>query len=104
MVNGKVVKHDNLAVMMPSDSACNKLITRYKELVLFSPIKNEENREYVGYYSRLIGLSVNRMLTGSRFSSNPMHLWFLLEEEMRLKCEIDTVWRENSEFLGKRNR
>ena len=89
VVNGKVVKHDNLAVMMPSDSECNKLISKYTELVLFSPIKDEQKDGYVGYYSRLIGLSVNRMWDGKYFVPNPMHLWFLLEEEARLQREIE---------------
>lgn len=102
VLNGKVVNHANLAVVMPSNTECNKLKSRYKELVLFNPIKNEENpfNEFVGYYAYFIGLSVDDMLMGRNFSPTPMHMWFLLEEEMRLQREICKALREHSEIAG----
>ena len=100
VVNGKVVNHDNLAVLVPSESAYNKLLSRYKELVLFSPINYNESHGYIGYYSRLIGLSVNGMLVGRHFSPTPMHLLFLLEEEIRLQCEIGQCVEKIQSFCG----
>ena len=102
MLNGRVVNHANLAVFIPSRAECNKLRLRYKELVLFNPINHEENpfNELVGYYAHFIGLSVDGMLIGRNFSPTPMHMWFLLEEEMRLQREICEALREHSEIAG----
>lgn len=102
VLNGKVVNHANLAVFIPIKAECNKLRLRYKELVLFNPINHEENpfNELVGYYAHFIGLSVDGMLIGRNFSPTPMHMWFLLEEEMRLQREICKALREHSEIAG----
>lgn len=102
VLNGRVVNHANLAVFIPSRAECNKLRLRYKELVLFNPINHEENpfNEIVGYYAHFIGLSVDGMLIGRNFSPTPMHMWFLLEEEMRLQREICEALREHSEIAG----
>lgn len=102
VLNGRVVNHANLAVFIPSRAECNKLRLRYKELVLFNPINHEENpfNELVGYYAHFIGLSVDGMLMGRNFSPTPMHMWFLLEEEMRLQREICEALREHSEIAG----
>lgn len=100
VLNGKVVNHANLAVFIPSKAECNKLLSRYKEVALFNAIKRDENpfHECVGYYSHFFGLSVDALM-GRNFSPTPMHLWFLLEEEARLRSEVGKVIRENSELV-----
>lgn len=102
VLNGRVVNHANLAVFIPSRAECNKLLTRYKEVALFNTVKRNENpfHECFGYYSHFFGLSVDGMLMGRNFSPTPMHLWFLLEEEARLKGEIVKVCGENSGLVG----
>ena len=103
VLNGKVVNHANLAVFIPSKAECNKLLSRYKEVALFNVIKRGENpfHECVGYYFHSFGLSVDALM-GRNFSPSPMHLWFLLEEEARLRREVGKVFRENSELVGEK--
>lgn len=100
VVNGKVVNHDNLAVLVPSESAYNKLLSRYNELVLFSPINYNENHGYIGYYSRLIGLSVNGMLVGVIFRLHLCTYCSYSKRKFDYSVKSDSVSRKFRAFVG----